>query len=136
MFEAERGCLVHWFSPFDGFHCVPASKSKTFTVRFDNNKYSVLSTAVGRSVEIHAYADRIVITQDGVTVAEHRRGFGRGDTVYDLPMEGDRIIKYPSERFLPIALVPPMRDARFGLFYCLLALPGGRFGACRVSPPP
>jgi hypothetical protein len=25
-------------------------------VRFDNNKYSVLSSAVGRPVEIHAYA--------------------------------------------------------------------------------
>ena len=83
MFEAERGSLVHYVGPFDGFHCVPASVSKTCTVRFDNNKYSVLSTAVGRPVEVHAYADRIVIKQDGVTVAEHQRSFGRGDTVYD-----------------------------------------------------
>ncbi|TRA98526.1 IS21 family transposase [Agrobacterium tumefaciens] len=83
MFEAERSSLVHYVGPFDGFHCVPASVSKTCTVRFDNNKYSVLSTAVGRPVEVHAYADRIVIKQDGVTVAEHRRSFGRGDTVYD-----------------------------------------------------
>jgi hypothetical protein len=34
-------------------------------------------------VDIHAYADRIVIRQDGVVVAEHRRCFGRGETVYD-----------------------------------------------------
>jgi hypothetical protein len=33
-----------YVGPFDGFHCVPASVSKTCTVRFDNNKYSVLST--------------------------------------------------------------------------------------------
>ncbi len=65
MFEEERGSLVHYVGPFDGFHCVPASVSKTCTVRFDNNKYSVLSTAVGRPVEVHAYADRIVIKQDG-----------------------------------------------------------------------
>ncbi len=83
MFEAERGCLVRYAGPFDGFHCVPASVSKTCTVRFDNNKYSVLSTAVGRPVEVHAYADRIVIKQDGVTVAERQRSFGRGETVYD-----------------------------------------------------
>lgn len=83
MFEAERGSLVRYVGPFDGFHSVPASVSKTCTVRFDNNKYSVLSTAVGRPVEVHAYADRVVIKQDGVTVAEHRRSFGRGDTVYD-----------------------------------------------------
>jgi hypothetical protein len=34
-------------------------------VRFDNNKYSVTASAVGRPVEVHAYADHIVIRQDG-----------------------------------------------------------------------
>lgn len=55
MFEAERPHLVPYAGPFDGFHSVPASVSKTCTVRFDNNKYSVLATAVGRPVEMHAY---------------------------------------------------------------------------------
>src|SRR6476646_8248606 len=36
---------------FDGFHAVPASVSKTCLVRFDNNKYSVAASAVGRPVE-------------------------------------------------------------------------------------
>ena len=44
---------------FDGFHAVPASVSKTCLVRFDNNKYSVIASAVGRPVEIRAYADRL-----------------------------------------------------------------------------
>jgi hypothetical protein len=57
--------------------------SKTCLVRFDNNKYSVSASAVGRPVDIHAYADRIVIRQDGRIVAEHRRSFGRGETIYD-----------------------------------------------------
>ncbi len=78
-----RPHLVPYVGPFDGFHSVPASVSKTCTVRFDNNKYSVLATAVGRPVEVHAYADRIVIRQDGVIVGEHARAFGRGQTVYD-----------------------------------------------------
>jgi hypothetical protein len=39
--------------------------------------------AVGRPVEVQAYADRIVIRQDGRIVAEHPRSFGRGDTIYD-----------------------------------------------------
>jgi hypothetical protein len=52
-------------------------------VRFDNNKYSVAASAVGRPVEVHAYADRIVIRQDGRIVAEHPRSFGRGETIYD-----------------------------------------------------
>ncbi|ESY90421.1 transposase [Mesorhizobium sp. LNHC229A00] len=83
VFEEERGKLVEYRGPFDGFHTVPASASKTCTVRFDNNKYSVLSTAVGRPVEVQAYADRIVIRQDGSLVAEHVRSFGRGETIYD-----------------------------------------------------
>lgn len=32
---------------------------------------------------MHAYADRIVIHQDGVIVGEHARIFGRGQTAYD-----------------------------------------------------
>jgi hypothetical protein len=62
---------------------VPASVSKTCLVRFDNNKYSVAASAVARPVEVHAYADRIVIRQDGRIVAEHPRSFERGDTIYD-----------------------------------------------------
>ncbi len=83
MFEAERSNLVPYAGPFDGFHSVSASVSKTCTVRFDNNKYSVISTAVGRPVEVHAYAERIVIRQDGAVVAEHPRCFGRAETIYD-----------------------------------------------------
>ena len=83
VFEAERPKLVPYAGRFDGFHAVPASVSKTCLVRFDNNKYSVTASAVGRPVEVHAYADRIVIRQDGRIVAEHPRSFGRGETTYD-----------------------------------------------------
>jgi hypothetical protein len=57
--------------------------SKTCLVRFDKNKYSVSASAIGRPVEIHAYADRVIIRQDGRVVGEHRRSFGRGETIYD-----------------------------------------------------
>jgi transposase len=83
VFEAERPMLVPYAGRFDGFHTVPASVSKTCLVRFDNNKYSVTASAVGRPVEVHAYAERIVIRQDGRIVADHPRSFGRGETVYD-----------------------------------------------------
>ena len=82
-FEVERAALVACRGSFDGFHAVPASVSKTCLVRFDNNRYSVSSRAVGRPVEVHAYAERIVIRQDGAIVGEHRRSFGRGETLYD-----------------------------------------------------
>ena len=83
-FEEERAPhLVAYRGRFDGFHALPASVSKTCLVRFDTNKYSVNAKAVGRPVEIHAYADRIVIRQDGVVVGEHARAFGRDKTIYD-----------------------------------------------------
>ena len=83
MFEAERPSLVSYTGCFDGFHAVPASVSKTCLVRSDNNKYSVTASAVGRPVEVRAYADRIELRQDGQLVGEHRRCFGRDQTIYD-----------------------------------------------------
>ena len=83
MFEAERPSLVPYAGPFDGFHATPVSPSKTCLVRFDNNKYSVIASAVGRPVEVRAYADRIEMRQDGRIVGQHSRVFGRGQTVYD-----------------------------------------------------
>ena len=52
-------------------------------MRFDNNQYSVAARAVGRPVDVRAYADRIAIRQDGEIVAEHPRSFGRGRFVCD-----------------------------------------------------
>jgi len=83
VFEEERPKLVGVRAPFDGFHEVTASVSKTCLVRFDNNKYSVNASAVGAPVDLHAYADRIVIKQKGRVVAEHARAYGRGATVFN-----------------------------------------------------
>jgi transposase len=83
VFEEERPSLVPYAGRFDGFHAVPASVSKTCLVRFDNNKYSVAAGAVGRPVEIRAYADRIELRQDGRIVGEHARSFGRDQTIFD-----------------------------------------------------
>ena len=78
VFETERPQLVPYADRFDGFHAVPVSVSKTCLIRFDNNKYSVAASAVGRTVKVHAYADRIAIRQDGRIVGEHRRALTQG----------------------------------------------------------
>ena len=83
VFEEERPSLVPYAGRFDGFHALPASVSKTCLVRFDNNRYSVAANAVGRPVEVRAYADRIELRQDGRLVGEHARCFGRDQTVFD-----------------------------------------------------
>ena len=83
VFEEERPKLVPVRHRFDGFHAVTVSVSRTCLVRFDNNKYSVAATAVGRPAEVFAYADQIVIKQDGAIIAEHARCFGREQTIYN-----------------------------------------------------
>ncbi len=83
VFEEERPFLMAYRGPFDGFHATEVAVSKTCLVRFDNNQYSVAARAVGRPVDVRAYADRIAIRQDGEIVAEHPRSFGRGRFVYD-----------------------------------------------------
>ena len=83
VFEEEQAFLMAYRGPFDGFHATEASVSKTCLVRFDNNRYSVEARAVGQPVDVRAYADRIVIRQDGEIVAEHPRSFGRGKIVYE-----------------------------------------------------
>ena len=83
VFEEERSSLVPYAGPFDGFHAVPASVSKTCLVRFDKNRYSVDARAVGRPVEIRAYAERVEFWQDGRIVAQHPRSFGRDHAIYD-----------------------------------------------------
>jgi hypothetical protein len=75
VYEAERPQLVPYAGRFDGFHAVPASVPKTCLVRFDNNKYSVIASAV-------ACLCRSLIRQDGRIVGEHPRSFGRGETIF------------------------------------------------------
>ena len=77
VFESERPYLMAYRGPFDGFRAVETAVSKTCLVRFDRNQYSVDACAVGRPVDIQAYAEKIVIRQDGETVAEHPRCFER-----------------------------------------------------------
>ena len=83
VFEAERAALIPYRGPFEGSRLQIGTVSKTCLVRFDHNRYSVMARAVGRPVEIAAYAERIVIRQDGAIVGEHARRVGRGQTSYD-----------------------------------------------------
>ena len=83
VFAEEKGLLIDYRRPFDGFHEAQASASKCCLVRFDRNRYSVDAKAANKPVSIHAYADRVVIRQGGEVVADHARVFGRDRTVYE-----------------------------------------------------
>jgi len=83
VFLEEQAALVPPQGPFRDFHEVTAAVSKTCLVSFDRNRYSVSAKAVGRPVQLRAYATRIVLLQDGEVVGEHERVFGRDQTIYD-----------------------------------------------------
>ncbi len=78
VFKDEKPALMRMPSvPFDGFHALTAFVSKALLVRFNHNKYLVAARALGRPVEINAYADRVVIRQGDDIVAEHDHRYGR-----------------------------------------------------------
>jgi transposase len=83
VFEDEQPALIPYSGPFDGFHEKTLGVQKNCLVQFDRNRYSVEARAVGRAVQLHAYAERIVIRLDGEIVAEHPRRFSRDQVVYD-----------------------------------------------------
>jgi transposase len=84
VFAEERNHLLGLpAAPFDGYQGTTARVSSQLLVSFDRNRYSVNATAAGKSVEVRAYADRIVVVMNGTTVGIHRRHLGRDKVVYD-----------------------------------------------------
>jgi len=84
VFAEEKGkLLVLPVSPFDGYQESVIRVSPQLLISFDRNRYSVDAMAVGKTVSLRAYADRIVMVLDGVVVGRHQRQFGRDKVVYD-----------------------------------------------------
>lgn len=83
VFEEERSRLILVPSAFDGARETPVRVSSTCLVSYDSNRYSVDSKAAGHTVMLRAYADRIVVVEDGEVIAEHRRLFGRHQVSYN-----------------------------------------------------
>ncbi|HKU08242.1 MAG TPA: IS21 family transposase [Bradyrhizobium sp.] len=83
MLEIERPALQSMLGPFDGFNESEHGVSGTCLISYDRNRYSVLSTVARRTVQVRAYADRIVVRCGDEVVAEHPRFFGRNRTIYD-----------------------------------------------------
>lgn len=83
VFAEEQSRLLGINASFDGFRETPVRVSTTSLVAYDNNRYSVDAAAVGRTVMLRAYADRVVIVDEGVVIGEHTRCFGRHQVIYD-----------------------------------------------------
>ncbi len=83
VFAEEQPRLLRVNAPFGGYKELPVRVSTTSLVAYDNNRYSVDAAAVGRTVMLRAYADRIVVVEAGVVIGEHLRLFGRHQVKYD-----------------------------------------------------
>jgi len=70
-------------SPFDGYQESVVRVSPQLLVSFDRNRYSVNAMAVGKTVSLRAYANRIIMVMNGTVVGIHRRHLGRDKVIYD-----------------------------------------------------
>lgn len=70
-------------SPFDCYLESVARVSPQLLISFDRNRYSVNAMTVGKTVQVRAYANRIIAVMNGITVAVHKRYFGRDKVIYD-----------------------------------------------------
>lgn len=78
VFEEERPYLRKQSTPFNGYQTEERRVNSECLVNFDRNHYSVPCEYAGKAVSVRVYAERLVFAVDGVTVAEHKREFGKG----------------------------------------------------------
>jgi transposase len=84
VFAREKPVLLPLpVSPFDGYLESVARVSPQLLISFDRNRYSINAMAVGKTVQVRVYANRIIAVMNGITVAVHKRHFGRDKVIYD-----------------------------------------------------
>jgi len=84
VFTDERPNLLPLpVSPFDGYKESVVRVSSQLLISFDRNRYSVNAMAVGKTVQVRAYANRIIMVMNGITVGVHKRHLGRDKVIYD-----------------------------------------------------
>jgi transposase len=84
VFAEEKGKLIALpVSPFDGYQEVTTRVSLQLLINFDRNHYSVNAMAVGKSVQVRAYANHVILVLNGTVVGIHKRHLGRDKAIYD-----------------------------------------------------
>ncbi|HIJ95938.1 MAG TPA: IS21 family transposase [Desulfuromonadales bacterium] len=81
--EEKSRLIVLPMSPFDGYQEVTTRVSLQLLINFDRNHYSVSAMAVGKSVQVRAYAEHVTMVLNGTVVGIHKRHLGRDKAIYD-----------------------------------------------------
>ena len=84
VFAEEKSALLSLpVSPFDGYTEGVARVSSQLLISYDRNRYSVDAMALGKTVTVRSYADRMIIVHNETVVGVHPRHFGRDKVIYD-----------------------------------------------------
>ena len=83
VFEEERSSLLQLQRPFNAYAEREVRVSSTALVSFDRNRYSVACMAVGHTVQLRSYAEKVVVMHKGQCIGEHPRCFQRDQMVFD-----------------------------------------------------
>lgn len=83
LFAEERAVLRPFTAAFDGYVEHTLRASSTCLVTYDRNRYSVPAGYAGQLVSVRVYAERLQVVAEERLVAEHPRGFGRGQSMFN-----------------------------------------------------
>jgi transposase len=75
MYEEEKKYFLEYRCPFDAYKVECTVVSSYSLVRYETNLYSVYCSYVGNTVEIRAYATKIIIVCKNEIIGEHKRCF-------------------------------------------------------------
>lgn len=83
MYEEEKKHFLGYRCPFDAYKVECTLVSSYSLVRYETNMYSVYCSYVGNTVEIRAYAEKIIIVYKNEIIGEHKRSFEKNKRIYN-----------------------------------------------------
>ena len=81
--EEKNNLLALPASLFDGYQESNVRVSSQLLISFDRNRYSVDAMAVGDTVSLRAYANKVIMVLNGTEVGVHQRHLGRDKVIYN-----------------------------------------------------
>lgn len=96
VYERERVVLHPLpMQPYEACRIQPGTVSKTSTVTFDTNQYSVPSRYAGQAVWVKGFVDQVIIVAQNEVIASHERSLSRQQIVLELDHYLEVLLKKP-----------------------------------------
>lgn len=125
--EADRAAMIALppVAPVTGWRR-SARLPRDHYVRLDSNDYSVHPAAIGRRIEITADLDRVRVSCDGTTVADHDRAWARHQTITDpAHLAAARALRQDRREVIRPAAGPAVEIRRLADYDAALGTGGG-----------